>query len=218
MTNKAMRLICLLAAVLLATAQMGLRTVLIVSLSLIYVQGALAQTPAASTGQRTGLQQIADKTSMEAWTALRAGQFDDANYRFNQALLLDRSNALALWGIAVIHAQKEEFEESRKSFEKAEPSLSNDVNFNVDYARTLGYAGIAAHNETMVINAFERFKKVYEIAPEHRVNLENWAVILFNTGNYAEAWEKIKLAEKTPSGKNINKKFVDALQSKMPRP
>jgi tetratricopeptide (TPR) repeat protein len=155
---------------------------------------------------------------MGAWDALRAGRLDDAKYRFNQALLLDRSNGLALWGLGIVHAQREEFEESRKSFEKAEPLLSKDVNFNADFARTLGYAGVAARNEAMVNGAFERFRKVYETAPQHRVNLENWAVTLYNIGNYAEAWEKIKLAEKTPSGRSTNPKFVSALESKMARP
>lgn len=115
---------------------------------------------AASAGKRTGLQGLADKTSMGAWDALRAGRMDDAKYRFNQALMLDSSNGLALWGLGVIHAQREELEESRKFFEKAEPFFSDDVNFNVDFARTLGYAGIAARNEGMVIKAFERFEKV----------------------------------------------------------
>lgn len=172
----------------------------------------------ASAGKRTGLQGVAEKTSMGAWEALRAGRMDDAKYRFNQALLLESSNGSALWGLGIIHAQRGELEESRKSFEKADPLLSNDINFNVDFARTLGYAGIAARNERMVIQAFERFEKVYRIAPQHRVNLENWAVILYNTGNYSEAWKKIKLAEKTPSGKDINQKFVNALQSMMARP
>lgn len=123
--------------------------------------------------------------------------------------------------MAIFHAQKKELEESRKSFEKAEkvePSLSADVNFNVDYARTLGFAGVEARDEEMVLHAFERHKKVYERAPQHRVNLENWAVTLYNIGNYAEAWEKIKLAEKTPSGKHVNQKFLSALQIKMARP
>jgi hypothetical protein len=37
-------------------------------------------------------------------------------------------------------------------------------------------------------------------------------------GNYADAWEKIKLAEATPNGKYMDKKFIALLQEKMPRP
>ena len=197
----------------------GAILIVVASQTCVADTGSGGESPnAASAEKRTGLKGVADKTAMGAWAALRAGRMEDARYRFNQALLLDSSNGLAHWGLGIIHAQREELEESRISFEKAEPMLSGDVNFNVDFARTLGYAGIAARNEKMVIGAFERFEKVYRMAPQHRVNLENWAVILFNTGNYAEAWRKIELAEKTPSGKDINQKFVNVLQSKMARP
>lgn len=168
--------------------------------------------------KRTEFQKLADKTAAGGWDALRAGRVADANYRFNQAFSFDKSNGLALWGIAVIHANKGEYKESLMSFEKAEPALSEDINFNVDYSRTLGYAGVSAPNEDMVVNAFERFKKIYNKSPKHMMNLQNWAIILFYVGNYSEAWEKIKLAEATPDGKFTDQKFVTQLQSKMPRP
>ena len=168
--------------------------------------------------KRTEFQKLADKTAAGGWDALRAGRVADAKYRFNQTFSFDKSNGLALWGIAVIHANKGEYKESLRSFEKAEPSLSEDINFNVDYSRTLGYAGVSARNENMVVNAFERFKKIYNKSPKHMMNLQNWAIILFYVGNYSEAWEKIKLAEVTPDGKSTDQKFVTLLQSKMPRP
>ncbi|MDO8890718.1 MAG: hypothetical protein Q8N54_10830 [Sulfurimicrobium sp.] len=49
-----------------------------------------------------------------------------------EALLLDSSNGLALWGLGVIHAQREEFEESRKSFVKAEPFFPAYLNAQRD--------------------------------------------------------------------------------------
>jgi len=173
---------------------------------------------ASSAVQRTEFQKLADKTSAGGWEALRAGRLDDAKYRFNQAFLFDKSNGLALWGIAIIHAQKGEYKESLKNFEKAEPSLSDDLDFSADFSRTLGYAGVAARSEDMVKDAFERFKKIYEKSPQHGMNLQNWAIILFYTGNYAEAWEKVKLAEVTPNGKDIDQNFIALLQSKMARP
>lgn len=93
---------------------------------------------ASSAVQRTEFQKLADKTSAGGWEALRAGRLDDAKYRFNQAFLFDKSNGLALWGIAIIHAQKGEYKESLKNFEKAEPSLSDDLNFNSRKAHIVG--------------------------------------------------------------------------------
>jgi tetratricopeptide (TPR) repeat protein len=173
---------------------------------------------ALNNTKRTELQKVADKTAAGGWEAFRAGRLDDARYRFGQALLFDKSNGLALWGIAVIHAQKGEYGESLKAFQRAEATMSNDVDFNVDFSRTLGYAGVRARSEKMVRSAFERYRKIYEKWPQHALNLQNWAIILFYTGNYALAWEKIKLAEATPDAKYLDQKFIAALQSKMARP
>ncbi|HAF45252.1 MAG: hypothetical protein A2100_02705 [Sideroxydans sp. GWF2_59_14] len=192
-----------------------------ITLALLIIANPLlsnAESTDNKTQQRTGSQKVADKAAARAWEALRAGRVEDARYQFNQAFMFDRSNALALWGMAVIHANKGEYAESITNFEKAEPLLIEDINFNVDYARTLGHAGVAAKNEEMVINAFGRFKRVFERAPQHMGNLQNWAITLFYVGEYTEAWNKIALAEQTPEGKLVDQKFISALQSKMPRP
>lgn len=168
--------------------------------------------------QRTGSQKLADKTSMRAWEALRSGRLEDAQYQFNQAFMFDNSNALALWGMAVIHSNKGAYTESIKNFEKAEPLLIDELSFSVDYARTLGHAGVATRSETLIANAFERFNKIFERSPQHMMNLQNWAIILFYIGDYAEAWKKITLAETTPEGSFVDQKFISALQSKMARP
>jgi len=152
------------------------------------------------------------------WKALRAGRLDDARYRFGQALLFDKSNGLALWGIAVIHAKKGEYGESLKTFKRAEATMSNDIDFVIDFSRTLGHAAVAARSEKMVKIALELYKKIYEKWPQHILNLQNWAIILYYTGNYAEAWEKIKLAEATPNAKYLDQGFIAKLQNKMARP
>jgi hypothetical protein len=48
--------------------------------------------------------------------------------------------------------------------------------------------------------------------------LQNWAIVLYYTGNYTKAWEKIKMAEAAPRGNELDKRFIAELQSKMPRP
>jgi hypothetical protein len=48
--------------------------------------------------------------------------------------------------------------------------------------------------------------------------LQNWAIALFYTNQYAAAWDKIKAAQATPRGAEVDKKFVAELQRKMPRP
>ncbi|MFH2135947.1 MAG: hypothetical protein ABII81_12375 [Pseudomonadota bacterium] len=120
--------------------------------------------------------------------------------------------------MALIHAMNGKYNESLIYFEKAEPQFIDDVNFISDYARTLGHAGVASRSEELVVKAFKRFEQVFEHSPQHMMNLQNWAIILFYVGEYAEAWKKMTLAEATPEGKNIDRQFLSALESKMPRP
>lgn len=196
-----------------------LKAVLIVALAQAGFVGAANETadPAAPP-KRSQFQQLADKAANGGWEALRAGRIDDAQYRFRQALTFDKSNGLALWGLAVAHAKKGEYRESLEKFELAEKTVSNEVNFQVDLSRTLGYAGVAANNQEMIQAALDKFGKIYQEYPQHGANLQNWAIILYYTGNYSQAWEKVALAEKVAAEGVIDPRFLAELQAKMPRP
>ena len=138
--------------------------------------------------------------------------------RFNQAWLADASNGSALWGMAVVQAGSGRFQESLELFAEAERVIGGDIDFAADHARALGAAGVETKSQSMLNDAFARFARVYDKAPQHTLNLQNWAITLFNLDNYAEAWKKIKLAEATPRRSELDPEFLAALQSKMPRP
>jgi tetratricopeptide (TPR) repeat protein len=159
-----------------------------------------------------------EEATARGWQFLRQNSYSDAMRRFNQAWLLDNTNGAALWGMAVLSSIGGRSEESLKLFAEAERFVGSDLNFAVDYALTLGNIATRERNETRVNEAFTRFAHLYERAPQHTMNLQNWAIILYNVGKYSEAWQKIKLAEKTPGGSGLDKRFIAALQEKMPRP
>lgn len=160
----------------------------------------------------------AEDIASRGWQFLRQGNAADAMKRFNQAWLVDGSNGRALWGMAAIQAGSGKFDESLKLFAEAEPLVGDDVDLQADYARTLGIAGVQARSDAFMQEAFSRFGHVYEKAPQHTLNLQNWAITLFYAGDYAAAWEKLKVAEATPRHVELDQNFVAALQSKMPRP
>lgn len=54
--------------------------------------------------------------------------------------------------------------------------------------------------------------------PQHAANLQNWAIHLFYSEDYAGAWQKIQLAEKTPGAAGLDQSFIAALSGKMARP
>jgi hypothetical protein len=79
-------------------------------------------------------------------------------------------------------------------------------------------AGTLTTNGTLLKDALVRFERVYKKAPRHKLNLQNWAVALYSVGNYADAWNKVKLAEAIRGGAELDPAFLNALQVKMPRP
>lgn len=160
----------------------------------------------------------AEDVSARGWQLLRRGNIPDAMRRFNQAWLIDNENGNALWGMAAVQAGAGKITESLKLFAEAERLVGEDIDFSVDCARGLGFAGALTKNDAILKDAFVRFNHLYEKAPQHTLNLQNWAIALFLVGNYAEAWKKIQLAEATPRHAELDAKFIAVLQGKMPRP
>lgn len=160
----------------------------------------------------------ADDLSTRGWQFLRQGNKPDAMRRFNQAWLIDNASGSALWGMAAIQAEAGNISASLNLFAEAENSVGGDIDFAVDYAKALGSAGAQTKDDELLKNAFARFARLYEKAPQHTLNLQNWAITLFYIGNYRDAWKKIQLAESTPRHAEIDPSFVADLQSKMQRP
>ncbi len=156
--------------------------------------------------------------AMRGWQYLAAGDFDTAMRRFNQAWLLNHSNGTALWGMAAYEAHSGKLDESLKLFAEAEPFVGDKLNFSVDYAKAMGKAGVTLKDDALLKDAFARFARIYQKAPDNVLNLQNWAITLFAMGNYSEAWAKVKLAEATPNKNQLDPRFVADLQSHMPRP
>jgi tetratricopeptide (TPR) repeat protein len=159
-----------------------------------------------------------EDASTRGWKYLRQNNAQDAMKRFNQAWLLDHANGAALWGMAAISSVNDKTDESLKLFAEAEHYVGTDIDFAVDYAFALGIAAAKANNATLIKEALARFSRLYGRAPQHTLNLQNWAITLFYVGNYAEAWKKIRLAEATPRHAELDKRFIAALEEKMPRP
>lgn len=160
----------------------------------------------------------AEDVSLSGWQFLGQGNTSDAMRRFNQAWMIDNTNGFALWGMATVSSIRGNVDQALELFSEAELFIGNDIDFSVDYARAVGFAGVQSHNKMLLQDAFSRFARIQKRAPQHTLNLQNWAIILFSIGNFSEAWQKIKLAEATPRHTELDKNFIAALQAKMPRP
>ena len=154
----------------------------------------------------------------DGWKLLRQGKEDEAMLRFNQAWLLMGGNGQALWGMGQIQANRGQASDSLQLFGEANRLIGFDLDFSVDYARALSLAGAKLGDKKLQDQAFKRFVQIHTRAPQNTLNLQNWAIAFFHQGQYAAAWEKIKAAQATPRGAEVDKKFIADLQAKMPRP
>jgi len=155
----------------------------------------------------------------QGWRSIADIEPGEAMRRFNHAWLLDNSNGIAIWGMAAIEAGVLQFDDSLKLFAEAEKFLGeSNIDFSVDYAKTVGTAGVKLKNDAWLKDAFVRFERVYKKAPQNVKNLQNWAITLYGVGRYSDAWTKVKLAEAAPDKKDLDPYFLKALESKMPRP
>jgi len=174
------------------------------------------------TKQYSGdLKKASEDTALRGWDYLRQNDILMAMRRFNQAWLLDNKNGTALWGMAVAIQKIPEPASMKVSvdlFEEAKQYKSDDIDFNVDYARAIGFRAIQLKDIKLVKKAVDMYSELYRKAPEHTLNLQNWAVTLYQIGNYRQAWEKIKIAELTPRANELDKNFIKALEIKMSRP
>jgi lipoprotein NlpI len=117
-----------------------------------------------------------------------------------------------------IEANRGKATESLALFGEANRMIGFDLDFAIDYARAQSLAGVKLGDKKLMDEAFKRFAQLHTRAPKNTLNLQNWAIALYYTGQYAAAWDKVKAAQATPRGAEVDKKFVADLQRKMPRP
>lgn len=161
----------------------------------------------------------ADRLAQAGWRDLRRNLVAPAMQFFNRAWLINPKEGNALWGIAaILGSQKETMAESLRLFNEAAPLLGNDIDFATDHARAIVYAGVAADNQSQVEAALPKFADIFARAPEHVLNLQNWAIALYHLEQYNEAWQKIALAEAAPRRAALDPVFIADLEAKMPRP
>ena len=157
----------------------------------------------------------ANEVATRGWALLRGGKLDDAMRRFNQAWLLNPEDGSALWGMAVIEMGRQRMASGHALFEEAAKTMSQDIDFQVDYVRTKAQL---ADSEAELKEIWLEFARIHTKAPDHTLNLQNWAISYFLVERYQDAWGKILLAEKTPRARELDPNFIKALSDKMPRP
>lgn len=155
--------------------------------------------------------------AQRGWDYFRAGQSDDAMRRYNQAWLLNPSNGAALWGMAVYLASRGDIAHALPLFAEAKPLVGDEIDFAIDQAKASSAEAMMKRDGALMQNVLAQFAEIDKRAPNHVMNLQNWAIALYSIGEYGQAWGKIKRAEKI-SAKELDANFIADLEKQMPRP
>jgi len=154
------------------------------------------------------------------------GNLDFAMRRYNQSWLLNPNNYQSYWGFGRVLLQQGKIGEAIQHLEKSK-QLADDPFQKAALLSDLGSA-YSAQAESIPNNGGQDKARLFSLANKNfseSTSLDatygngwrRWAMSLYEQGNYADAWEKVKRARKQ-NARPFPLQFIRALEQKMPEP
>ena len=168
----------------------------------------------------------AQPDNVDVWSILGAacnglGQHEDATKAFEQAIKIDKKNALAFNKLGVVyHGQglfdeaidalqyatslKEDYAEAhfnlgnvyldQEDWSRAIASYNNAITIKPDYSKALNNLGSAFQKNGKFVEAVAAFEKALAVAPTHAAAHNNKALALQDSGRYEDALQSCQRA------------------------
>jgi Tfp pilus assembly protein PilF len=142
--------------------------------------------------------------------------------RFNQAWLLDPHNPEAYWGFGAVLHDKGKNCEAMLQFQKALSFGRYIEGMNPDAARITTLCALddktlsAEARDKLVATADALYEEALTKDPNKGYVHGSMATARYWRGQYAEAWEAVKLAK--ANGNKLPENFLKLLRAKMPEP
>jgi len=151
---------------------------------------------------------------------------DFAMRRYNQSWLLNPNNYQPYWGFGRVMLERGKFEEAIQHLERAK-DLVDDQYQKIALLVDLGTA-YSVSAETVVKTsatdgarffalANQTYSEALSLDPKYGNGWRRWAMSLYEQGDYAQAWEKVKQA-RAQNARPLPPAFLRALEQKMPEP
>ncbi|AMM50677.1 hypothetical protein TH61_05095 [Rufibacter sp. DG15C] len=155
--------------------------------------------------------------SDRGWQHFQQGDFETAMFRFNQAWLLDSTNAKPYWGFGIICGMLENYDDAFTYLHKAYALDSSDVQLLCDIVFT-NFCKYQETNQALYIeNALVASQKALRQSPDHAFALYSHALVQYMKNDYASTWEYLyKAKEKGEVG--LDQDFIKALHAQLPDP
>lgn len=154
------------------------------------------------------------------------GNLDFAMRRYNQSWLLNPNNYRAYWGFGRVTLQQGTIAEAIQYLEKSK-QLADDQFQKAALLSDLASA-YSAQAESVPNNGGQDKARLFSLANQnfsesttldatYGNSWRRWAMSLYEQGNYAGAWEKVKRA-RLQNARPFPPQFIGALEQKMPEP
>lgn len=154
------------------------------------------------------------------------GNLDFAMRRYNQSWLLNPNNYRSYWGFGRVMLEQGKIGEAIQHLEKSK-QLCDDQFQKAALLTDLGsaYTAQAASapnaggpdQARLFSLANKNFAESTSLDATYGNSWRRWAMSLYEQGNYADAWEKVKQSRKQ-NARPLPPQFIRALEQKMPEP
>ncbi len=163
-----------------------------------------------------GIDSAVTRALQRGWEYYYKNDFSTSMKRFNQAWLLNSTNAETYWGFGLITGKVGAYERSVALLEKALELDAKNNKIMIDLALSYSMAAIGNENEKALFNkSFTLYAESREIDSTYELLYSNWAVSLFYKQDYVASMHKLKRAKEL-GGKSIDPEFVNDLKTKIP--
>lgn len=174
-----------------------------------------------------GSREVASK----AWFAqgeeyMQKRDLDFAMRRYNQSWLLNPNNYQPYWGFGRVMLERGKFEEAVQHLETAKGLVDDQyqktaVLIDLGTAYSVRATSVVKSDVPEGARLFSLANQTYSAAmsldPAYGNGWRRWAMSLYEQGEYAQAWEKVKQA-RTHNARPLPPAFLRALEQKMPEP
>ena len=171
------------------------------------------------------------EAASKAWFAqgdeyMQKRNLDFAMRRYNQSWLLNPNNYQPYWGFGRVMLERGKFEEAIQHLEKAKDLVDDQyqkiallVDLGTAYSvRAETVAKTSATEGTRFFAlANQTYSEALSLDPKYGNGWRRWAMSLYEQGDYAQAWEKVKQA-RAQNARPLPPAFLRALEQKMPEP
>lgn len=171
-----------------------------------------------------GRREAAKAFAARGWDYMRAEDPITAMKRFNQAWLLDSTNADSFWGFGILMGQRQQYDESLGYFQTAYRLDRSNKRLLVDIATTRWQLYLAKNDAALLDGVIQNLQEFLAYSMDVKTNTQAYVEAYSKLSaaytikqDYPNAWKCVDLAESILPGASKGQPWLRRLQKEAPR-